>query len=105
MVKEYDAHLFICTNTRGASPDGKPRASCGAKGSEKFRETVKAAASKRFEGQSLRVNSSGCLGSCEEGIVAVCYGSAGGAKWNTQLTNTPESTETLLRAIEETLSS
>ncbi|MBU6375610.1 MAG: (2Fe-2S) ferredoxin domain-containing protein [Bdellovibrionales bacterium] len=105
MAKDYDAHLFICTNTRSASADGKPRESCGAKGSEKLREIVKTSAATRFRGMSLRVNSSGCLGACQEGIVSVCYSRSGGANWNTHLSNTSESAEILLRNIEETLSS
>ena len=105
MAKDFDAHLFICTNTRTPSPDGTPRESCGAKGSDKLRESVKASAATRFKGMSFRVNSSGCLGACEEGIVSVCYSRSGGANWNTHLSNTSESAETLLRSIEEALSS
>ena len=102
MPKSYDAHLFICTNRKSPGPDGKPRASCAAKDSEKLRDAVKLAASQRFSGQSIRVNASGCLGACEEGVAAVCY-SASGGHWQTHLQNTPESEEILLRTIEEAL--
>ena len=105
MAKEYDAHLFICTNLKGPGPDGQPRASCAAKGSEKLRESVKSAAAKRFAGQSFRVNASGCLGACEEGIAAVCFGGAAGGQWQTKLDNTPESAEVLLRTMEDVISS
>jgi predicted metal-binding protein len=104
MPKTYDAHLFICTNRKGPGPDGKPRACCAAKDAEQLRDRVKAEASRRFSGQSIRVNASGCLGACEEGIAAVCY-SASGGHWQVNLENTPESSEVLLRTIEEALDS
>jgi predicted metal-binding protein len=104
MAKEYDAHLFICTNRKGPSPDGKPRASCALRDSEKLRDSVKTAAARRLQGQNVRVNASGCLGACEEGIAAVCYSRSGG-HWQVQLTNSPESEEILLRTMEEALES
>jgi len=104
MPKIYDAHLFICTNRKGPGPDGKPRACCAAREGEALRDRVKEAAARRFSGQAVRVNASGCLGACEDGIAAVCYGSSGGA-WQVNLDNSPESSEILLRTIEDALSS
>jgi len=102
MSKTYDAHLFICTNRRNPGPDGSPRACCATKDAEKLRATVKTEAAKRFAGRSVRVNASGCLDACNEGIAAVCY-SASGGHWQVNLANTPESAEILLRTIEEAL--
>jgi (2Fe-2S) ferredoxin len=48
----------------------------------------------------VRVNASGCLGACEEGIAAVCYGSKGGAQWHWGLDPTPESAEILFKSLE-----
>jgi (2Fe-2S) ferredoxin len=65
----YDAHLFVCCNRR---PDGHPRGSCAAKGSEKLRDYMKARA-KEMGLQRLRVNSAGCMERCEEGPCLVIY--------------------------------
>jgi (2Fe-2S) ferredoxin len=65
----YDAHLFVCCNRR---PDGHPRGSCAAKGSEKLRDYMKARA-KEMGLANLRVNSAGCLDRCELGPCLVIY--------------------------------
>ena len=62
----YKTHLFICTN----SPDNPLK--CGGKGSEELRKQVKEQCAAKF-GKAVRVNSSGCLGYCEQGIAAVIY--------------------------------
>ena len=62
----YKAHLFICTNKK----QGKP--CCGDKGAEELRQRVKQWASEQF-GNEVRVNASGCLDKCSEGIAAVLY--------------------------------
>jgi predicted metal-binding protein len=63
----YKAHLFICTN----SPDRTGK--CGSKNSEELRKRLKDRCKKEFAPGALRVNSSGCLGACENGIAAVLY--------------------------------
>jgi (2Fe-2S) ferredoxin len=65
----YDAHLFVCCNRR---PDGHPRGSCAARGSEKLRDTMKARAKEMGFGR-VRVNTSGCLDRCELGPCVVIY--------------------------------
>ncbi len=65
----FDAHLFVCCNRR---PDGHPRGSCAAKGSEKLRDYMKARA-KELGLQNIRVNSAGCLDRCELGPCLVIY--------------------------------
>lgn len=103
MAKTYDAHLFICTNRRDPGPDGKPRPSCAQRNAEALRDAVKAAAAKRFSGQAFRVNASGCLGACDEGIAAVCYGSSSGGRWQLSLANDAQSAEILIRTLEKSL--
>jgi predicted metal-binding protein len=66
MSNGYKAHLFVCTN----SPDRPEK--CGSKNSEKIRMNLKEACRTKF-GKSVRVSSSGCMGYCERGIVAVVY--------------------------------
>lgn len=63
----FQQHLFICTN----SPDKKGK--CGHKGSEDLRKKLKEECREAFEKGTVRVNSSGCLGYCENGIAAVIY--------------------------------
>ena len=66
-MEKLKCHLFICTNER---PEGK--ASCSRAGSQQLRDKVKKICKERGF-QDLRVNNAGCLGHCEEGIVAVAY--------------------------------
>lgn len=65
----YDAHLFVCCNRR---PDGHPKGSCAAKGSEKLRDYMKARA-KEMQLPNVRVNTAGCLDRCELGPCMVIY--------------------------------
>jgi (2Fe-2S) ferredoxin len=65
----YDAHLFVCCNRR---PDGHPRGSCAAKGSERLRDYMKARA-KEMGLLRVRVNAAGCLDRCELGPCMVIY--------------------------------
>ena len=65
----FEAHVFVCCNRR---PDGHPRGSCAAKGSEKLRDYLKARA-KELKIPSLRVNMAGCLDRCELGPCVVIY--------------------------------
>lgn len=60
-------HLFICTNA--AQTPGK----CGSKNAEALRQQVKAKCASEEWGKDIRVNASGCLGQCEQGIAAVLY--------------------------------
>lgn len=62
----YKAHLFVCTN----APDREGK--CGSKGAEEIRKNLKEQCRAEF-GKSVRVSSSGCMGYCERGIVAVVY--------------------------------
>ncbi len=65
----YSDHVFVCTNRR---PDGHPKGSCAARGSEKLRDYMKARA-KELGLASVRVNSAGCLDRCEHGPCLVVY--------------------------------
>ena len=66
----YRRHMFVCTNRR---PDGHPRGSCAAKGSEALRDALKEALHQRGVGKQMRVNASGCLDVCETGCSVVIY--------------------------------
>ncbi len=74
-----EAHVFICTNNRETGQ------SCAGSGSVEMREAVKKACqdpSRNWHGR-VRVNTSGCLGRCKDGITAVVYPKA---EWLTHLT-------------------
>ena len=76
--KTLDAHVFVCTNTKA---NGE---SCGAKGSVELREQLKNYCQKTradWHGR-VRINASGCLGRCAEGITAVVYPQG---HWHTHL--------------------
>lgn len=65
----FEAHVFVCCNRR---PDGHPRGSCAAKGSERLRDYMKARA-KELGLPRVRVNAAGCLDRCERGPCVVIY--------------------------------
>lgn len=65
----FEAHLFMCCNRR---PDGHPRGSCAASGSEKLRDYMKVRA-KEMGLRNIRVNMAGCLDRCELGPCLVIY--------------------------------
>ena len=55
MTIPFDHHVFVCTNRR---PDGHPRGSCAAKGSEALRDALKSAV-KEAGVPGVRINGSG----------------------------------------------
>jgi (2Fe-2S) ferredoxin len=65
----FDFHVFACVNRR---PDGHPKGSCAAKGSERLRDYMKARA-KQLGVPRARINSAGCLDRCEHGPCIVIY--------------------------------
>jgi predicted metal-binding protein len=73
------AHLFVCTN--GKDVPGK----CGHKNSENLRKKLKETCSQQSWSKEVRINASGCLGKCEQGIAAVLYPQG---IWKTQLQET-----------------
>ena len=65
----FDIHVFACTNRR---PDGHPRGSCAARGSEKLRDYMKVRV-KELGLERVRINTAGCLDRCELGPCIVIY--------------------------------
>ena len=65
----FDVHIFVCCNRR---PDGHPRGSCAARGSEALRDYMKARV-KEAKIPHARVNMAGCLDRCEIGPCIVIY--------------------------------
>ena len=65
----YQAHVFVCTNTR---PPGHKRGCCAEKGSEKLRDYMKVRA-KELGLPDTRINAAGCLDRCDLGPTLVIY--------------------------------
>jgi (2Fe-2S) ferredoxin len=63
-------HVFICENRR---PDGAPKGSCAAHGSEAVKKAFKTELQQRGLDQEIRANSAGCLDLCAQGPVVVVY--------------------------------
>ena len=77
----YDRHVFICGHER---PEGAARPSCRKRGSLELLSIIKAAA--REEGLSnIRIQKSGCLDFCENGIACVVYPEGTWYRLNTEL--------------------
>ena len=64
---DYECHVFVCTNQK---PPGK--ACCADKGASVLRDQLKAWAKEKY-GKRVRINNSGCLDYCSQGIAAVIY--------------------------------
>ena len=65
----YDRHVFICGHKRDS---GSPRGSCSAKNSLEVMRTLKLM-TKNAGLNKVRVQKSGCLDFCENGISCVIY--------------------------------
>jgi (2Fe-2S) ferredoxin len=64
----YDLHVLVCTNEK------KNEKGCGPKGGQDIVDALKEwSKSGAIEKGKIRINKSGCLGRCEEGIVCVAY--------------------------------
>ncbi len=65
----YRMHVLVCQNQR---PDGHPRGDCASRGAASVLAALKAGT--KAQGLSgVRVNGSGCLDTCEQGVSVVVY--------------------------------
>ena len=65
----FETHVFICSHSR---PDDAVRPSCGPRGSLEIMTELKRRV-KSTGIESIRVQKSGCLDHCENGISCVIY--------------------------------
>ncbi len=91
-MSKFNCHLFICTN--GIDREGK----CGHKGSEELRQKIKNEFAVESKDKKVRVNASGCLGFCEQGIAAVIYPQG---EWFLELKNSDDDKNKLVQKIKE----
>ncbi|NDF33583.1 MAG: (2Fe-2S) ferredoxin domain-containing protein [Euryarchaeota archaeon] len=69
MTKDFRLHAFVCTNQRDPK---KPRECCATKNALDVMTRLKRAA-KSAGIKDVRINKSGCLDKCEQGISCVVY--------------------------------
>ena len=62
--------IFVCTNKR---PDGSPKPCCADRGGVQLRDELKQMVKDRGLEMKVKVFASGCLGGCEQGVMAVKY--------------------------------
>lgn len=70
-MQHFDKHVFFCTNQRAAGED-----CCNNFGAQKMRDYVKdkvKALGLSSGANSMRINSAGCMGHCDQGPVLVVY--------------------------------
>jgi (2Fe-2S) ferredoxin len=70
-MSHYDKHVFICVNQRAAGED-----CCNNHNAQAARDYVKDKVKQlgiSSGKKSIRINSAGCLGRCEQGPVLVVY--------------------------------
>lgn len=69
-MPHFQRHVFVCTNSR---PPENPKGSCGQKGADAILAAMKAEMRAQGLKDTVRANKSGCLDSCELGVVIVVY--------------------------------
>ena len=69
-MNKFKKHIFICENIRD---EFHTKQSCGRLGGIEIRDKFKKRLRELELTQSIRANSSGCLGACKFGPVAVVY--------------------------------
>ncbi len=70
--KQFDLHVFICTNQRENGDD------CCQKGAEAIQQELKKwsktkECSEQLKGKRIRINKAGCLDRCKDGVACVVY--------------------------------
>lgn len=95
----FDFHLLVCTNERG-----KGREDCFSKGApeliEELKPWVKEEMKRLGKDGRARVNKTGCLGRCDEGIACVAYP---GGEWFTEVRPKEKDIERMKEWIREQL--
>ena len=66
----FETAVFVCTNKR---PDGHPKPCCADRGGVQLREELKSMVREKGLDMKVKVFTSGCLGGCEQGPIALKY--------------------------------
>ncbi len=86
--QRYERHVFVCTHDRGP---GHPRGSCAQRGAAELLSHLRGFVHEQGWRGRVRVNASGCLDGCAQGVTAVQYPAG---RWASKLT--PEQGEQLV---------
>lgn len=65
--------VYVCTNSRA---EGNPKPSCARRGSEKLLELLKKEVEKQGLSESVEIETSICLGACENGCTMLVHSDA-----------------------------
>ncbi len=66
----FEQAIFVCTQKR---PDGHPKPCCANRDGLALRQELREMVQARGKEMAIKVFTSGCLGACEQGPVAVRY--------------------------------
>ena len=66
----FPTAIFVCTHKR---PDGHPKPCCADRGGKVLRDELKDMVKDKGLEAQVRVFQSGCMGGCEQGVLAVKY--------------------------------
>lgn len=69
-MPSWKHHVFVCTNKR---PPGHPKGSCAERGSPDLMMALTEEVDRRELFETVKVNSSSCLGPCRSGPTLVVY--------------------------------
>jgi (2Fe-2S) ferredoxin len=69
-MPDWKHHVFVCTNKR---PPGHPKGSCADRGCADVLTALADAVERRELFETVKVNSSNCLGPCRQGPTMVVY--------------------------------
>ncbi|MCP4292599.1 MAG: (2Fe-2S) ferredoxin domain-containing protein [bacterium] len=66
----FQKSIFVCTQKR---PDGHPKPCCADRGGMALRQELRDMAQEKGKEMEIRVFTSGCIGACDHGPVAIEY--------------------------------
>ena len=69
-MPDWKHHVFVCTNKR---PPGHPKGSCGDRGCNEVRTALAEAIDARELFETVKLNTTDCLGPCRAGPTMVVY--------------------------------
>jgi len=69
-MPDWKHHVFVCTNKR---PPGHPKGSCGDRGCNDVRNALAEAIDARELFETVKLNTTDCLGPCRAGPTMVVY--------------------------------
>ena len=66
----FETTIFVCTHKR---PEGHPKPCCADRGGRQLREEMREMVKARGLEETVKIFTSGCLGGCQQGPMALRY--------------------------------